>query len=169
MKSTYIITVLLFFMTSYVLSQPKDPYFPGNPGWNEQFKKSMNFMQDPNFPGNRQWNHYLKRDTSLPRNCNVTDDVDGLEYPSQSETIIINNDSERDTNLSDVPVTRTTYVCNDSLFYEEPFLMLKTQSNINTDYQNTTYTAYILYNMNGYKFKTGNLVTVVRNGETTSK
>ncbi|XP_075235179.1 uncharacterized protein LOC142332570 isoform X6 [Lycorma delicatula] len=176
MKSTYFISVLFLCVISHVLSHPNDPNFPGSPGWNANLKKSMSFLndpyfpgnpgwhrqlqqKDPNFPGNSEWMANLKRETTLPTNCRKIDDVFGTDkHPLHPPTTIVYNGGPYVIFLPDLPATKSTYICNDPLFYNEPFLMLETQSALNNGYGITIFSAYALYTLQGRLFKQGNIV-----------
>ncbi|XP_075235175.1 uncharacterized protein LOC142332570 isoform X2 [Lycorma delicatula] len=131
-----------------------DPYFPGNPGWHRQLQQ-----KDPNFPGNSEWMANLKRETTLPTNCRKIDDVFGTDkHPLHPPTTIVYNGGPYVIFLPDLPATKSTYICNDPLFYNEPFLMLETQSALNNGYGITIFSAYALYTLQGRLFKQGNIV-----------
>ncbi|XP_075234557.1 uncharacterized protein LOC142332170 [Lycorma delicatula] len=136
-----------------------DPDFPGNPGWNEKQKKSMSYLKDPYFPGNPGWLANLKRETTLPTNCSKINDVLGTTtFPSHSPNTVVYGPGGYPTYLSYLPATKTTYYCNDPVFYDQPFLMLETRTTINNGNRTSVHSAYTLYNLQGMQFKQGNVV-----------
>ncbi|XP_075235173.1 uncharacterized protein LOC142332569 [Lycorma delicatula] len=154
MKSIYFTVVICLCVMSHVLSQSNEPIFPENSGWDNQIQKSLDFLRNPDiFPGNPDWVINFKRETTLPTNCRETRDIFGSVFPLYPQSTIIYGPGYV-TSLSNLPATKTTYICNDPLFYNTPFLMLETRTTVNTGYYTSHYSAYALYNLKGILFKT---------------